>query len=144
MNHTGCPISKFPLCFCHFLGFWSTYRGTSDMYSTALEIGYMIGTRILKIDLKIAEIIEVKVGTRHIEIYILLLRRVKKKTIWCYRCQLWLQLSHIFLNQFSKFLCLSCSQFPGLLNKGQKFLCTCSRTWEVSENKVKSDLWDTL
>ena len=27
---TGCPISKFPLCFFfHFLGFWSTYRGTS-------------------------------------------------------------------------------------------------------------------
>ena len=25
---TGCPISKFPLCFCHFLGFWSTYRET--------------------------------------------------------------------------------------------------------------------
>ena len=62
--HTGCPISKFPLCFCHFLGFWSTYRGTSDLYSTALEICYMIGTRILKIDLEIAEIIEVKVGTR--------------------------------------------------------------------------------
>ena len=57
------------------------------MYSTALEIGYMIGTRILKIDLKIAEIIEVKVGTRHLEIDILLLQRVKK-TIWCYRCQL--------------------------------------------------------
>ena len=35
---TGCPISKVPLCFCHFLGFWSTYRGTSDLYSTALEI----------------------------------------------------------------------------------------------------------
>ena len=48
------------------------------MYSTALEIGYMIGTRILKIDLEIAEIIEVKVGTRHFEIDILLLRRVKK------------------------------------------------------------------
>ena len=47
----------------------------------------MIGTRILKIDLKIAEIIEVKVGTRHLEIDILLLQRVKK-TIWCYRCQL--------------------------------------------------------
>ena len=39
----------------------------------------MIGTRILKIDLKIAEIIEVKVGTRHLEIDILLLQRVKKK-----------------------------------------------------------------
>ena len=63
MVHTGCPISKFPLCFCNFLGFWSTYRGTSDMYSIALEICYMIATRILKIDLEIAEIIEVKVGT---------------------------------------------------------------------------------
>ena len=49
------------------------------MYSTALEIGYMIGTRILKIDLKIAEIIEVKVGTRHLEIDILQLQRVKKQ-----------------------------------------------------------------
>ena len=60
---TGCPISKFPLCFCHFLGFWSTYRGTSDLYSTALEICCMIATRIFKFDLEIAEIIEVKVGT---------------------------------------------------------------------------------
>ena len=37
----------------------------------------MIGTRILKIDLEIAEIIEVKVGTRHLEIYILLLHSPK-------------------------------------------------------------------
>ena len=60
---TGCPISKVPLCFCHFLGFWSTYKGTSDPYSTALEICYIIATRIFKFDLEIAEIIEVKVGT---------------------------------------------------------------------------------
>ena len=51
------------------------------MYSTALEICYMIATRILKIDLKIAEIIEVKVGTRHLEIYILRLQRVKKNNL---------------------------------------------------------------
>ena len=38
----------------------------------------MIGTRFLKIVLKIAEIIEVKVGTRHLEIDILLFHRVKK------------------------------------------------------------------
>ena len=37
----------------------------------------MIATRILKIDLEIAEIFEVKVG-RHLEIDILLLHRVKK------------------------------------------------------------------
>ena len=35
--------------------------------------------RILKIDLEIAEIIEVKVGNHHFEIYILLVQRQKKK-----------------------------------------------------------------
>ena len=34
----------------------------------------MIATRILKIDFEIDEIIEVKVGTRHLEIDILLLQ----------------------------------------------------------------------
>ena len=38
----------------------------------------MIGTRILKIDLEIAEIIEVKVGNHHLEIDILLLHRRRK------------------------------------------------------------------
>ena len=38
----------------------------------------MIGTRILKIDLEIAEIIEVKVGNHNLEIYILLLHRGRK------------------------------------------------------------------
>ena len=38
----------------------------------------MIGTRILKIDIEIAEIIEVKVGKHHLEIYILLLHRGRK------------------------------------------------------------------
>ena len=39
----------------------------------------MIGTRILKIDLEIVEIIEVKVGNHHLEIDILLLHRGRKK-----------------------------------------------------------------
>ena len=101
----GVPKHWAHFDFCNFLGFCSTYRGTSDLYSTALEICYMIATRILKIDFEIDEIIEVKVGTRHLEIDILLLHRVKK-TIWCYRYQLWPQLSQLFLNQFSKFLWL--------------------------------------
>ena len=62
----------------------------------------MIGTGILKIDLEIAEIIEVKVGNHHLEIYILLLHRDRKiismlkvATLTC---------SQLFLNQLSKFL----------------------------------------
>ena len=51
-------------------------------------------------------------------------------------CQVWPQLSHLFLNQFSKFLWLSCSKFRGLLKKGQKFLWTYTRTQENDENKV--------
>ena len=38
----------------------------------------MVGTRILKIDLEIAEIIVVKVGNHHLEIDILLLHRGRK------------------------------------------------------------------
>ena len=38
----------------------------------------MIGTRILKINIEIAEIIEVKVGKHHLEIDILLLHRGRK------------------------------------------------------------------
>ena len=37
-----------------------------------------MGTEILKIDLEISEIIDVKVGNHHLEIDILLLLRVKK------------------------------------------------------------------
>ena len=59
------------LFFFYFLGFWSTYRGTSDLFSTALEICYIIATRILKIDSEIAEIIEVKVGTCNTKIIFL-------------------------------------------------------------------------
>ena len=38
----------------------------------------MIGTRILKIDLELIEIIEVKVGNHHLVIDILLVQRPKK------------------------------------------------------------------
>ena len=39
----------------------------------------MIATRILKIDLEIAETIDIKVGTRHLEIDILLLSTQSQK-----------------------------------------------------------------
>ena len=45
------------------------------------EICYQIGTRILKIDLEIAEITKVKVGNHHLEIDILLLHRGRKKIL---------------------------------------------------------------
>ena len=35
---TGCPISQSSLCFGHFLGFWSTYRGTFHSHWIAHEI----------------------------------------------------------------------------------------------------------
>ena len=41
-------------------------------------------------------------------------RKIEFTLCFCFRCQLWAQLSQIFLNPFSKFLCLSCSKFPDL------------------------------
>ena len=56
----------------------------------------MIGTRILKIDLEMTEIIEVKVATRHFEIYILLLQRQK--------INLYVKVGNFDLNYLSLFL----------------------------------------
>ena len=71
LEGNGCPILLDPLSFCHFLGFWSTYKGLFDHFSTALEICYMIATRILKIDLETAQIIEVKIATCNTKIIFL-------------------------------------------------------------------------
>ena len=38
MVSTGSPISLGPLSFCHFLGFWSTYRGTFHSHRIAHKI----------------------------------------------------------------------------------------------------------
>ena len=75
--HDGLLLQGVPYHWTHFLGFWNTYRGPFDHFSTALEICYMIATKILKIDTKIAEIIEVKVGTRNTKITFFTLRKSK-------------------------------------------------------------------
>ena len=59
-------------------------------------------------------------------------------------CQLWPHISKLFQNQFSKFLCLSWSKFPGLLKKGQKFLCMCSRTRENDKKQSGSNIVGNL
>ena len=55
----------------------------------------MMGTRISKIDSEMAKIIEVKVGTRHFEIYILLLQRQKNN--------LYVKVGNFDLNYLSHF-----------------------------------------
>ena len=63
---------------CSFVGFYSYKSQKLGHYFKIQEICYQIGTKILKIDLEIAEIIEVKVGNHHLEIDILLLHRGRK------------------------------------------------------------------
>ena len=72
LKYTGCPTILAPLCFLLF------YYTKIQKLGENQEICYMIGTRILKIDLEIAEIIEVKVGNHYFEIYILLYREAEK------------------------------------------------------------------
>ena len=72
----------------------------------------MMGTEILKIDLEIAEIIDVKVGNHHLEIDILLLHRGRKKIL------IW----------FSKFLFLFGSKFPEFYKNVPTFEICMSRS----------------
>ena len=65
------PTIEFPLCSCFFVGFYASKLQKLEGFRKIKEISYMIGTRILKMDPEIAEMIEVKVGTRHLEIDIL-------------------------------------------------------------------------
>ena len=45
---TGCPTLLFPLCFCYFLGFQSTYRGTfhSHWIAHKILISKLINTEV--------------------------------------------------------------------------------------------------
>ena len=59
------------LVICSFVGFYSCKLQKLGHVWKIQKIWYKIGTRILKIDLEIAEIIEVKVATFNIEIIFL-------------------------------------------------------------------------
>ena len=61
------------LVICSFVGFYSCKMKKLGKFWKIQEICYMIGTRHLKIDLEIAEIIEVKVGTFNTKIILLTL-----------------------------------------------------------------------
>ena len=54
--YTGCPAKLFPLCYLLF--YWLLLM----LIAKVQEIFYAIGTRILKIDIEIVDIIEVKVS----------------------------------------------------------------------------------
>ena len=76
---TWCPAKLFPLGYlllCQLLLIQIAKVGT--FLKNSGNLLHDRHDRILKIDLEIAEIIKVKVGTNDLEIDILLLHRVKK------------------------------------------------------------------
>ena len=75
VTYTGCPVKLFPL---QPLGYLLFCRLLLMQIAKVQEICYVMSTGILKINLEIAEIIDVKVGNHHLEINILLLHRGRK------------------------------------------------------------------
>ena len=78
---TGCPVKLFPLGYLLFC--WLLLMQIAKLWMILKTSGKLLydgqmGTIISKIDLEIAEIIEVKVGNHHLEIDILLLHRGRK------------------------------------------------------------------
>ena len=120
------------LVICSFVDFYSCKLQNLGCFWKTQEICYMIGTRILKIDLEIAEIIEVKVATFNMEI-IFCLCVIAKCEFLNDGCQLWPQLSQVFLNRFSKLLCLSCSKYPEFFKNVPTFSICMSRSQQKSK-----------
>ena len=65
------------LFFCYFVGFYSTKIQKLGEYKKIQEICYKIGTKNFKIDLELAEIIDVKVATYNTKIIFLRLSNSK-------------------------------------------------------------------
>ena len=88
----------------------------------------MMGAEILKIDLEIAEIIEVKVGNHHLEIDILLLLRGRKIISMLKVATLTSIISAISKSIFKILSCLSCSKFPEFFINDPTFAICMSRS----------------
>ena len=69
--YTECPAKLFTLGYLLFCRLLVMQNAKVRTFLKNWEICYMIGTRILKFDLEIAEIIEIKVATFNMEIIFL-------------------------------------------------------------------------
>ena len=107
------------------------------------EICYMIGTRILKINSEIAEIIDAKVATPHLRNWYFAIKQRQKNYFYVtggnfnlnYLSHFWIDFQNSCAYYGANFL--NFSNLPQLLHFG----------WTLSEKmakKVKTDLWDTL
>ena len=76
-------IQGVPNHWAHFVfAIFSAPGARTEELLFFIQQPWIFATKILKIDLKIAEIIEVKVGTRHLEIDIFAITQSPKNNFW--------------------------------------------------------------
>ena len=143
MSTTGCPISKVPLCFACFLGFPCSYRGSFYHFSTAQE------TRIPKLTLlsslrqkliKLQSKTWGKLDTDIIFWYIQSLSKLYLNPI----CLTFCSVTWSIFDVGRKVRWVLESTSPGLLKNGKMNVCTSTGSRENKQNKVRTQLWDTL
>ena len=104
------------------------------------EICSKMGTKILKIDLKMTEIIDPKVGNPLYEEAKSVIKMILSKSS-LYVCS---AVTWSIFHLGSKVRWVLKSSSPGLLKNDQKFFCMCSVTWENNKIEVQTVLLDTL
>ena len=104
----------------------------------------MIGTRILKIDLEIAEIIEVKIATFNIEIIFLPLCNSKISISKMRGGDFVINYLSYFWNNFQNSCAYHVANFLNFSKLPQHLHFGWILFEKMAKNKMKSDFWDTL
>ena len=121
--------------FCCFLGQYSSESWFLGVFRNLQDLLLLMGTEIFKIDAEMAEKIEVEVGNPHLES-----DRQSENWFLCSKCQLQLQFSQPFLDQFWNSLCPSTRGDPEDSETPPEVKFLMSIGQENSKNKVAQKL----
>ena len=140
---TGCPTIEYSLCFGCFLGFQCSYRCLFYHFSTAQEMTIPKLTLLSSLRLTLIKLQSKTWGKLDLDIifwYIQSLSKLYLNPI----CLTFCSVTWSIFDVGRKVRWVLESSSPGLLKNGKILLCKSSGSWENNQNKVNTQLWDTL
>ena len=142
-RYTGCPTIEYSLCFGCFLGFQCSYRCLFYHFSTAQEMTIPKLTLLSSLRLTLIKLQSKTWGKLDLDIifwYIQSLSKLYLNPI----CLTFCSVTWSIFDVGRKVRWVLESSSPGLLKNGKILLCKSSVSWENNQNKVNTQLWDTL
>ena len=140
---TGCPTIEYSLCFGCFLGFQCSYRCLFYHFSTAQEMTIPKLTLLSSLRLTLIKLQSKTWGKLDLDIifwYIQSLSKLYLNPI----CLTFCSVTWSIFDVGRKVRWVLESSSPGLLKNGKMNLCMSTGSRENKQNKVRTQLWDTL